>query len=95
VKKSPSLALSVLFFNVYNVKVGLGAARRPPFACSLLQGFADEGRKSLQNVTATPNGWLEEESQIGPQSRLKGRFGRIDTGKKYTEPTARDFFTTD
>jgi hypothetical protein len=35
------------------------------------------------------------EPQIGPPSRLKGRFGRIDTGKKYTEPKARDFLTTD
>jgi hypothetical protein len=38
--------------------------------------------------------WLGTESQIGPPSRLKVRFGRIDTGKKYTEPQARDFFTT-
>jgi hypothetical protein len=27
-----------------------------------------------------------------PRSRLKGRFGRIENGKKYTEPKARDFF---
>jgi hypothetical protein len=39
--------------------------------------------------------WLGTQTlQIGPPSRLKGRFVRIDTGKKYTEPKARDFLTT-
>jgi hypothetical protein len=37
---------------------------------------------------------LGTEYQICPPSRLKGRFGRIDSGKMYTEPKARDIFTT-
>jgi hypothetical protein len=39
--------------------------------------------------------WLGTEYQFGPPSRLKGRFIRTDTGEKYTEPKARDFYTTD
>ena len=56
VKKSPSLVLSVLFFNVGIEKGVLGAARRPPFACPLLQGLAQEERKTLQKIPAPPNG---------------------------------------
>ncbi|HJO97856.1 MAG TPA: hypothetical protein QF891_07645, partial [Rhodospirillales bacterium] len=56
VKKSPSLALSVLFFNVGIEKGVLGAALRPPFACLLLPGLAQEERKTWQKAPATPNG---------------------------------------
>ena len=55
-KKTSSLALSVLIFNVANEKGVLGAAWRPPFSCSLLQGFAHEERKTLQKAPSTPIG---------------------------------------
>ena len=53
-KKSPSLALSVLLSNVYGEKGELGAARRSPFACLLSQGFANQGRETLPKRPVTP-----------------------------------------
>ena len=75
VKKSPSLGLSILFFNVDNEKGVLGAAQRPPFACSLLQGLALFMRKTLQKRTS-------ERRSLG---RPKHTFLIVNVGEKYTE----------
>ncbi|MDP6883061.1 MAG: hypothetical protein QF830_02900, partial [Rhodospirillales bacterium] len=62
------------------------------FFCMVLRKKSARPCKRLQPRRMAGPG---TEPQIGPPSRLKGRFGRIDTGKKYTEPKARDFLTTD
>ena len=59
--------------------------------------FCKALRKEAQSLAkatghAIRRGW-ETDFQIGPPSRLKGRFVRIQPGEKYTEPKAKDFFT--